>query len=278
MSRLLNRELGVRTASGVVFVAVMAGGILWSPYSLLVLMLVVGAGCLFEFYRLAGLRGVEAQLGYGQFLGLAAVGLGFSVAMGTIGPVWLLALVPAAFVVFATELYRDRPTPIENIAVTLAGVLYTAAPLALLFPLGIEARGDLILYRPLVVLCLVALVWTNDVGAYLVGSLVGRHKLFERISPKKSWEGFAGGMVIAMGVALLMGRWLGGSPAAWCGLGAVVAVAGVLGDLAESLFKRSVGVKDSGRMMPGHGGFLDRFDALLVAAPFAVCYCIVFGI
>ncbi len=278
MSKLWNRELGVRTLSGLVFVIVMAGGILWSPYSLLILMLAIGCGCLHEFYRIAGLRGYEPQTRYGLFLSLCLIGMGFTVAMGTIDPVWGWIFVPAVTIVFASELFRVRSTPLENIASTLTGVLYTAVPLVVLIFLGLRFSGEIVIYRPLVILSIVVLVWTNDVGAYLVGSVLGRHKMCERISPKKSWEGFVGGVTLSMVAAALLGHWIGGSMAVRCGLGAVVAVAGVLGDLVESQFKRSVGLKDSGRMMPGHGGFLDRFDALLLAAPWAVVYCMVFDL
>ena len=124
-------------------------------------------------------------------------------------------------------------------------------------------------------LAFISIIWINDVFAYLVGVTLGKHRLCERISPKKSWEGFFGGLIGAVGAAVLLGYIFEGNLVIWGGLGLVTALAGVAGDLVESLFKREAGVKDSGRMMPGHGGFLDRFDALYLAAPFALFYLIV---
>ena len=124
-------------------------------------------------------------------------------------------------------------------------------------------------------LAFISIIWVNDVFAYLVGVTIGKHRLCERISPKKSWEGFFGGLVGAVGVSVLFGHLFGGNLLVWGGLGLVMTLSGVAGDLVESLMKREADVKDSGKMMPGHGGFLDRFDALLLAVPFALFYLIV---
>ena len=124
----------------------------------------------------------------------------------------------------------------------------------------------------MVVLGVIFTVWANDIGAYLIGRWLGRHRLFERISPKKSWEGFLGGVCSAIAVGILMGYWQDASLLLWAGAGLVIAVSSVFGDLVESMLKRSVGLKDSGSIIPGHGGFLDRFDALLMAVPFVFVY------
>ena len=127
-------------------------------------------------------------------------------------------------------------------------------------------------------LAFIGIIWVNDVFAYLVGVTFGKHRLCERISPKKSWEGFFGGLIGAVGAALLFGYLFGGNLCIWGGLGLIVALTGVAGDLVESLIKRSVDVKDSGALMPGHGGVLDRFDALILSVPFAVVYLLIVGI
>ncbi|MBO7285236.1 MAG: phosphatidate cytidylyltransferase, partial [Alistipes sp.] len=119
------------------------------------------------------------------------------------------------------------------------------------------------------------LVWGNDVFAYLCGITLGKHKLCERLSPKKSWEGFIGGILGAVAMGAVAAWWLDESYIFWGGLAIVVALTSVIGDLVESMFKRDAGVKDSGKIMPGHGGMLDRFDALLVSAPFALVYIII---
>ena len=214
---------------------------------------------------------------------------GLSAAMG------VALLLPMIFALFVAELYRRHEDPLGNICWELGGLVYIALPFALLatIPLhGACSAGPS--YVPGDMLAIIFIVWANDVGAYLAGSLFGRHRLFERISPKKSWEGFAGGVLCAVAVGWLYGLYAGPGDAAhgllWGGAGLVVAVAGVLGalgesvavsgvwgDLVESMFKRSVGIKDSGRMMPGHGGFLDRFDALILAVPFVYAYFAIFA-
>ena len=129
-------------------------------------------------------------------------------------------------------------------------------------------------WNPWVILAYIFIIWANDVFAYLVGVSVGRHHLYERISPNKSWEGFFGGIVGAIAMGCLAAWWLDGSYWLWCCLAAIAAVSGVLGDLIESMFKRAAGVKDSGNILPGHGGWLDRFDALIFSLPFVVAYLV----
>ena len=133
-------------------------------------------------------------------------------------------------------------------------------------------------WEPARVLAIIFIVWINDIFAYLVGCSIGKHKMCPSISPKKSWEGFLGGIVFAVGFAMAAGYMMEGNVYAWGGLGAVVALAGVAGDLVESMIKREFDVKDSGNLIPGHGGVLDRFDALLMAMPFAYIYMTMFGL
>ena len=154
------------------------------------------------------------------------------------------------------------------------GVIYVALPMAMLLYIPQLLVGE---WSAWAMLAFVSIIWINDIFAYLVGIAFGKHRLCERISPKKSWEGFFGGLVAAVGFAVLFGYYLDGNLAVWAGLGLVTALTGVAGDLIESLMKREVGVKDSGNMMPGHGGFLDRFDALFISVPFALIYLILVG-
>ena len=151
------------------------------------------------------------------------------------------------------------------------GVIYVALPMAAVLFIPQMLVGK---WSAWAMLAFISIIWVNDVFAYLVGVTLGKHRLCERISPKKSWEGFFGGLIGAVGAAVLFGHLFEGNLLVWGGLGLVTALAGVAGDLVESLFKREADVKDSGAIMPGHGGFLDRFDALLVAAPFALLYLI----
>jgi phosphatidate cytidylyltransferase len=133
-------------------------------------------------------------------------------------------------------------------------------------------------FSPGILIGFFLLLWTNDTGAYLVGSSMGRHRLMERISPKKSWEGFFGGMILTLLVARLFSGWLGvADTTGWMVIAVIISIAGTLGDLIESMLKRSLGFKDSGTIMPGHGGFLDRFDSVVVAFPLVYLYIALFG-
>jgi phosphatidate cytidylyltransferase len=133
-------------------------------------------------------------------------------------------------------------------------------------------------FSPGIVVGFFLLLWANDTGAYLTGISLGRHRLMERISPKKSWEGFIGGMVIAVLVAWFISGWLGVvSRYSWIIISVIISIAGTYGDLAESMLKRSLGVKDSGTIMPGHGGFLDRFDSTVISFPLVFLFISVFG-
>jgi phosphatidate cytidylyltransferase len=178
------------------------------------------------------------------------------------------------------ELYKKKPNPIHNWAYALMSQLYVALPFALLnvlaFSTGaVSTDGEMMVtgYNPILPLSIFIFTWINDTGAYCSGMLFGKHRLFERISPKKSWEGFAGGLVVCLLASMLMYRLFPFLPMwAWAGLALTVVVFGTWGDLTESLLKRQLQIKDSGNILPGHGGMLDRFDSSLMAIPAAVVY------
>ena len=182
------------------------------------------------------------------------------------GLAFLLLLLPAMFV---CELYRRQENPASGIGTTLMGVCYVALPLSLMCYIPIVGSDA---WNPWMMVAYIFIIWANDVFAYLVGMSIGRHRLCERLSPKKSWEGFFGGIAGAVVMGIVAARMLDGNMWVWAGLALVAAVSGVLGDLVESMFKRAAGVKDSGRLIPGHGGVLDRFDAMLLSAPFVFVY------
>jgi len=178
------------------------------------------------------------------------------------------------------ELYLKHPDPIGNWAYTMMSQLYIALPFSLLNVLAFRSVGFDIQYTYLIPLSVFVFLWINDTGAYLCGSLFGKHKLFPRISPGKSWEGSIGGGILVIAIAVLI--WylteryqvneLSLSAFEWAGLGLTVVIFGTWGDLIESLLKRTLGIKDSGTILPGHGGMLDRFDSSLLAIPAAVVY------
>ena len=279
------KELAVRTASGVVMLLIFVGALVWSKWSAGALFAVILIGGLFEFYRLCRKKGVQPMSSVGIATSLAIFALAFAVFMQWGSPatettarivlgalLYIMLIVPTTFV---CELWRKSATPIANIATTFMGIIYVALPMAMLLYIPQMLVGK---WSAWAMLAFVSIIWINDICAYLVGVSIGKHRLCERISPKKSWEGFFGGLAGAIGFAVLFGHLLGGNLVVWGGLGLVVALAGVAGDLIESLIKREVDVKDSGTMMPGHGGFLDRFDALFIATPFALFYLIVMSL
>ena len=276
----------MRTLSGAALLAVVLAAVWLSEYSFAALMVAIGVGSQWEFYRIAGKTNAGAQRWYPAIVGGISIAASFGVASGRLGAVWLACVIPPVAAILFAELYRKKDNPLLNIAVSLGGIFYAALPMALICFIAFGGG----VYDPYIILAYIFTVWVNDIFAYLFGVALGRHRLFERISPKKSWEGFFGGLICAVAFAVLCGHFIGshltptdgthlageGNLIVWGGFGLVIAVTAVLGDLVESMFKRAAGVKDSGSIIPGHGGFMDRFDALLMSAPFAFIYCIIF--
>ncbi|MEE0864669.1 MAG: phosphatidate cytidylyltransferase [Alistipes sp.] len=273
------KNLLVRTASGAVLLAIVAGASL-SIYSYALLLFAIMVIGLVEFYKMARHNGSKPQFitgiatGIILFIGLAlpAIGIqnksfeGIEILMAmTI--IFISLVIPICMII---ELFKVSQTPMSNIATTILGIVYVTLPLSLMMYIPLFLGGNT--WQPWYFLFYLFIVWANDVFAYLVGITMGKHRLCERISPKKSWEGFFGGIIGAIGVGALGAYFLDGRYEIWIGLAAIIAITGVLGDLVESMFKREAGVKDSGNIMPGHGGVLDRFDALLISAPFAFIF------
>jgi phosphatidate cytidylyltransferase len=178
------------------------------------------------------------------------------------------------FTIFLIELYRKRENPFINVAYTILGLIYIAVPFAMLYHLGFYSDNNFNEnYSFQIILGFFLMLWTNDTGAYLAGRFFGKHKLFERISPKKTWEGSIGGGLLTIGVAFILSIYFTNlNQTNWIVLAILVAVFGGLGDLVESMLKRSLNIKDSGNLLPGHGGILDRFDGLLLSVPFIYSY------
>ena len=273
------KNLVVRTLSGLVLAAVVLGAIVWSQWSFGALLAVLLVGGMYEFYALAGKQGNAPQKVVGLVAGVVLFVLNFAFVSDDIeilgdarqafgcGLAFLLLLLPAMFI---CELYRRQENPVASgIGTTIMGICYVALPLSLMCYIPIVGSDT---WNPWIMVAYIFIIWANDVFAYLVGMSVGRHRLCERLSPKKSWEGFFGGIAGAVVMGIVAARMLDGNMWVWAGLALVAAVSGVLGDLVESMFKRAAGVKDSGRLIPGHGGVLDRFDAMLLSAPFVFVY------
>lgn len=196
--------------------------------------------------------------------------------------VLFLPFIFTLIVILVRELYFRKPSPINDWVHTLFPVIYLALPFGLTSLLAFDAQGPETGYSPVIPLTLFVFIWCNDVGAYCTGCTIGKHKLFERISPKKTWEGSIGGAVFTVIAAFLLHHflpdWYSFMPLwVWIGMALVVVLFGTWGDLAESLMKREMGIKDSGKILPGHGGMLDRFDSALMAIPATVVYFSLIG-
>ena len=192
---------------------------------------------------------------------------------------WLLISIPLIAIVFITELYRKKENPFLNIAITLTGIIYLSLPVMLMVLIAFGfTPDDGIAYHGKVIMGCIFLLWGSDTGAYMIGSKFGKHRLFERISPKKSWEGFFGGMFTSLLVAWINSMWFPDlNLMEWMMVAVIIVTSGTLGDLVESMLKRSLNVKDSGTIFPGHGGILDRFDGLLISMPFVFFYLFLIG-
>lgn len=222
---------------------------------------------LWEFYRMTEFDKIKPQKINGILLSLLIYSLSFLWFTNSLGAKYMLISVFLGILILIFELYRKKEQPFSNLSHTMMGVAYVGFPFAtILFFTAPPQTGYEYSFEILIGFLL--LQWVNDSGAYFAGSLFGKHKMFPRVSPKKSWEGLMGGVVLSLIVAWLIFLLLGTiSLYAWLGMSIIVSIFGTFGDLVESLYKRTVGVKDSGNLLPGHGGFLDRFDSILFSAP-----------
>jgi phosphatidate cytidylyltransferase len=227
-----------------------------------------------EFYTLAGLDGMVVQKTFGTICAMSLFTLSFLIEDKIISYRYYFLIFPMLSCVYMIKLYKKfERKPFTNIAYTFLGIFYVAIPYSLL---NIAAFENGIYNFEIMFGCLFIL-WASDSGAYIAGTLFGKRKLFERISPKKSWEGALGGAVLAFAFAFLMNNYFHTLALwQWLSVAAIIIVGGTYGDLIESLLKRSIEIKDSGNILPGHGGFLDRFDGLLISAPFIVAFLEIF--
>ncbi|MFD3275343.1 phosphatidate cytidylyltransferase [Aquirufa echingensis] len=263
-------NLQQRVLAAIIAVPFLLFCVLYSDYTFLVLFLVIGALAQLEFYKLVGSISDNLPLTfYGTFCGAVMHVLTFFIEKGDLAYQNYYILSPLLTLIFFIKLYKSKDEkPFKNIAYTFLGIIYVALPFTLLTVLA-YIKNDT--YDSNIVLGCLFLLWASDSGAYFAGTKFGKTKLFERVSPKKSWEGSIGGMITAMVVATIISRYFTNYSAfQWYAIGVIIVVAGTYGDLVESLFKRSINIKDSADTIPGHGGFLDRFDGLLLSIPFII--------
>ena len=265
-----------RAITGILFVGVLVGCILYDPWTFSALFVVISALTIREFGHLINqVEGVSINKNItmlaGVYLYMAVMAFCTNLSGSKIFLPYLLLIM----YLMISELYLKKENPVMNWAYSMLSQLYIALPFAMLNVLSFHTSpmDTSVSYNTILPLSVFVFIWLSDTGAYCVGSLIGRHRLFERISPKKSWEGSIGGGIVAIGSSFIFAHYFPiMNMAEWAGLALIVVIFGTWGDLTESLLKRQLHIKDSGAILPGHGGMLDRFDSALMAIPAAVVY------
>ena len=267
-------NLGERVLTGILFVIVLLGSIVLSEYASSILFFVIILLCQREFYNFFKATDIHPQKLIGIIGGLAFFLISVILDKTGLAESTLFLILPLVFLIFVFELFRNKANPIANIGYTVLGIIYIAIPFTLLHEISYYKNNEFTeIYSYQVLLGYFFVLWANDTGAYFVGRSLGKHKLFERISPKKTWEGSVGGAISGLIVGYINYLLFPDlSLISWIGLSIIVIIFGSLGDLVESLFKRSLGIKDSGNLLPGHGGVLDRFDGIFISAPLVYTY------
>ncbi len=286
------KTLTTRALTAVVFVAVLLSCIMFSYISFAALFFAVAVWGLYEFYQLAEKLGAKPYKAIGLISGALLFALTVWINSFRILSVGVFDYFPSilafVFLIFIAGLFDKNSTTVLNIAYTLMGIVYAVIPFILLVfisckdkmisPLTTPEKTfsfhyDYTAYNYDYLLGIILLIWASDTGAYLVGSLIGKHKLYERISPGKTWEGSVGAAILNIVCAYFIAGWFPELALKhWIVISMLVSIFGTIGDLVESMLKRQAGVKDSGKIMPGHGGILDRFDSLLFVSPFIYAY------
>lgn len=259
-----------RTLTGLVFIIAVMGAALGGQWLLGALFLFFTFFGLYEFYQIT--QPTDSNSGrkwLDVIIGVCVFSLLFYTSGDDSKAYLLWFLIPVFVIRFCIELFRKEPKSISELAIPVFAWIYVAVPFAMLNALA-HATGE---YEAKLVIGFFLILWTNDTGAYLSGRMLGRTKLFERISPKKTWEGLAGGVILSMVVAAVISNYFTALELEnWLVIAVIIAVFANLGDLFESYIKRLYGVKDSGKIIPGHGGVLDRFDGLLLSLPLVIAY------
>ena len=263
-------ELKRRFFSAFLGAAVIISSITWSEWSYFLILFIICTAAQWEFYRLVRIQDYLPLRFFGVFIGGFLFVLTFFIERGDLDGKYLFLMFPLASIIFIFKLYKRKDqNPFVNIALYYLGITYVALPFSLVNVIVFD--GGKYAYK--ILLGLMLIIWSSDTGAYFTGTAFGKTKLFERISPKKSWEGSVGGTLSALGFSYLSMIYFGQlSLFEWLIVAVIVVVAGTYGDLVESHFKRTMSIKDSGNVIPGHGGFLDRFDSLILTVPFIVIF------
>jgi phosphatidate cytidylyltransferase len=259
-------NLQQRTISGIIGAALMVSLIAVNEYTFVTLLTALSLASLHEFNHLISTKmDANPNRFMGMLISFFAIQIFFLVEVGLLSSKFYFLIVPLVSVMFITELYRKSARPFQNIAYTALSLVYTILPFLFFLKIAFVFNGK---YSQHIVFGLFFVLWASDIGAYFTGKALGKHKLFPSVSPGKTWEGAIGGAVISMALAYgLSVFWTELSLFQWLGTSIIVVIFGMYGDLVESALKRSINIKDSGTMIPGHGGFLDRFDGLYLSLP-----------
>jgi len=274
VSNLLKRSLW-----GILYVAIMMGGILIHPYAFALVFATVLFFTQYEFYAMVDEAGHKITRLPGTLMGVSYFLVTFAVANNLLPTAFNLLFIPIVLLIFIIELFRRNPNTLERSGITLLGFIYIAAPFSLMnFVVNTSVNGQSNVYYPWILAGVLFILWVNDSFAYLIGTQFGKHKMCPTISPAKSWEGLIGGAVFAVVMGILNAVIFQGlSMLSWIVIALLTVSFGTLGDLFESKIKREIGAKDSGNILPGHGGFLDRLDSLLFAIPAVFLWLIFSG-
>jgi phosphatidate cytidylyltransferase len=263
-------DLYQRIISATAGAAIIVSSLIIGEWAYFVVFLTISLLAQWEFYRLIKLQSYLPIRLLGVAIGGGLFILSFFVARGSLNSNFYFIIFPIASLIFLIKLYKKNDNnPFLNIALFYLGLTYVALPFALM-NVVVHYHGW---YSYEILLGLMLIIWASDTGAYFAGIRFGKRKLFERISPKKSWEGAIGGALTAVAFSIAISRYSTGLAMwQWIIVSLIVVIAGTYGDLVESMFKRTMQIKDSGTSIPGHGGFLDRFDSLILAVPFIVVF------
>jgi len=264
-----------RTLTGAGLVAVILSAVWLGPYTFVALLLLINLLSLREFYHLLETPETRPSKMAGSLLSVCLIVLSLITLSGLASWKWMLVIIPAAFGIFVAALYEpSAKKPFQGLAITFLGITAITLPLCCfaLIPFLDGTDGN---YHFALPLGCFLLLWSYDTVAYLFGRQFGKHPLFRRISPKKTWEGSIGGALAALITGYILPQFFTLlNTIEWETLAVITVVTGTYGDLVKSLLKRSLGIKDSGTILPGHGGMLDRFDSLIGSAPFICTYLI----
>ena len=267
--------LKLRLITAVIGAFLIIAGTAYDMWTYFAIFLVLSVFTQLEFYKLAHLDDKLPLKVWGTVIGQSFFILTFLIEADILELKYMLVLFPLLASVFMIKLYKkDDEQPFTNIAYTFLGIIYVAIPFSLLNIIA-YATGE---YSHEIIVGILLILWASDTGAYFSGIMLGKKKLFKRVSPKKTWEGSIGGGLLALTMAYVLSRYFHDlNTTQWLVASGLIVVTGIYGDLIESVFKRSLEIKDSGNSLPGHGGFLDRFDSLLLAAPFIVVFIKLFS-